>query len=212
MKVVPKSPEENTRLMLQTFTSRPLTISVVNLPAHPLRNQVIVGNFRLEEKISDNKLETGQSYRYDFRIVGEGNIQSVREPTFANKTLFDVYPPDIEDNVLREKGQIEGEKTFHYQIIPKQNGNFILRNMVFWVYFNSQKQMYDTLYSTLKFKIEGENIQSTQLASSESESIYTGIEQWDTTKLVIDYQTIIRNIANVLVMVMLIGMIFIFKK
>jgi hypothetical protein len=212
MKIMPKTEEETETTTLQTFSSKPLTISVIDLPPHPLRNQVIVGDFRLEEKISNNILETGQSYRYNFRIVGEGNIQSIQEPTFSNKALFDVYPPDIENNVLRQKGQIRGAKTFHYQIIPKQNGNFVLGNIVFWVYFNSQKQTYDTLRSTLKLTIKGDNIQSTQLASSESESVYTGIEQWDTTKSVIDYQTIIRNIANVLVIIMLIGMIFIFKK
>jgi hypothetical protein len=189
-----------------------LTVTVVDLPPHPLRNQVIVGNFRLEEKISNNQLETGKSYRYDFKIIGEGNIQSIREPTFTNNALFDVYPPDIENNVLRQKSRIAGEKTFRYQIIPKQNGSFVLNNMIFWVYFNPQKQMYDTLHSTLKLTIKGENIRSTQLASSESESVYTGIEHWDTTKSIIDYQTIIRNIANVLVIIMLVGMIFIFKK
>lgn len=212
MKVMPKNEEGAKTEKLQTFSSRPLTISVMNLPPHPLRNQVMVGNFRLEEKISNNNQETGKSYRYDFKIVGEGNIQSIQEPTFSNNVLFDVYPPDIENIVLRKKGQITGEKTFQYQIIPKQNGAFSLSNMVFWVYFNPQKQVYDTLRSTLKLNIKGQNIQSTFLASSEAESIYTGIEQWDTTKLVIDYQTIIRNIANVLVIVMLIGMIFIFKK
>lgn len=212
MKVMPKTDEETENFTLQTFTSKPLTIAVVDLPAHPLRNQVIVGNFRLEEKIRNNPLETGKSYRYDFKIIGEGNIQSIREPTFTNNALFDVYPPDLENNVLREKGRIAGAKTFRYQIIPKQNGSFALNNMIFWVYFNPQKQMYDTLHSTLKLTIKGENIRTTQLASSESESVYTGIEHWDTTKSIIDYQTIIRNIANVLVIIMLVGMIFIFKK
>lgn len=212
MKVMPKMEQETASVTLQTFISKPLTITVVDLPPHPLRNQVLVGNFRLEEKISNNQLETGKSYRYDFKIIGEGNIQSIREPTFTNNALFDVYPPDIENNVLRQKSRIGGDKTFRYQIIPKQNGSFVLDNMIFWVYFNPQKQMYDTLHSTLKLTIKGENIRSTQLALSESESVYTGIEHWDTTKLVIDYQTIIRNIANVLVIIMLVGMIFIFKK
>ncbi|MFN8345481.1 MAG: BatD family protein [Spirosomataceae bacterium] len=211
MKVMPKSEAENTTSTLQTFQSKPLTISVIELPPHPLRNQVIVGNFRLEEKISHNQLETGKSYRYHFRIIGEGNIQSIQEPTFTNKALFDVYPPDIEKNVLRQKGRIVGEKTFQYQIIPKQNGSYALDNMIFWVYFNPQKQSYDTLHSTLKLTVKGENITSTQLAS-EPESVFTGIEHWDSTKSMIDYQTIIRNIANVLVIIMLIGMIFILKK
>lgn len=213
MKVMPKMVEEETvTSKLQTFISKPLTITVANLPVHPLRNQVIVGNYRLEEKISSNQLQTGKSYKYDFKIIGEGNIQAIREPTFTNNALFDIYPPDIENNVLRKKGQIAGEKTFHFQVIPKKNGNFDLSNMIFWVYFNPKKQMYDTLHSSIKLTIKGENIQTTQLGTSESESVYADIENWDATKLVIDYQAIIRNIANVLVIVMLIGMIFIFRR
>ncbi|MEZ4900933.1 MAG: BatD family protein [Spirosomataceae bacterium] len=165
-----------------------------------------------KKKMNSNTFQTGNSYRYDFKIIGEGNIQAIREPTFTNNALFDVYPPDIENNIIRKKGQIAGEKTFRFQVIPKQNGTFDLSNLIFWVYFNPQKQMYDTLHSTMKLTIKGENIQSTQLASSDAASVYTGIENWDTTKLVVDYQAIIRNIANVLLIVMLIGMVFIFRK
>jgi len=113
---------------------------------------------------------------------------------------------------LRKKGQIAGEKTFRYQIIPKQNGQFDLSNSVFWVFFNPQKQKYDTLHSTLKLVITGKNIQNTQLAGETVESIYNGIEHWDTTKFVFDYQKIIRNVANVLVVLMLISMFLIFRK
>lgn len=212
MRVMAKNPSEEKTPSFLSFSSRPVSIQVQTLPAHPLRNQVLVGNFRLEEKISTTQLETGKSYRYDFKIIGDGNIKSIQEPTFTNKALFDIYPPDVEDNILRKKGQIAGGKTFRYQIIPKQNGQFDLSNSVFWVFFNPQKQKYDTLHSTLKLVITGKNIQNTQLAGETVESIYNGIEHWDTTKFVFDYQKIIRNVANVLVVLMLISMFLIFRK
>jgi hypothetical protein len=212
MKTVKENASGEEVAALQTFTSKPLSINVLNLPPHPLRNQVIVGDFRLEEKISNYSLETGKSYQYDFRIKGTGNIQAIREPTFSNNSLFDIYSPDIINNVLRQKGKIAGEKIFSYQIIPKQHGEFDLNNLVFWVYFNPKKQSYDTLHSNLKLVITGEDMMTTQLATSEAESIYMGIEQWDSAIAVVNYQMIIRNIANILVVLMLIGMIYIFKK
>ncbi|WP_428653293.1 BatD family protein [Runella sp.] len=212
MKMMTKSEEEKDIVELKTYSSKPLVVEVLSLPAHPLRNQVIVGNFRLEEKISSNQLKTGTSYRYNFRIVGEGNIQSIQEPTFTNMVLFDIYPPDIENNIIRQKNRIAGAKTFQYQIIPKQSGSFLMNDLVFWVYFNPKKQMYDTLRSTLNLTVIGENVQNTQLETADAESVYTGIEQWDSTKPVVDYQTIIRNIANILIIIMLIVMIFMFRK
>lgn len=212
MKMITKSEEEKEVIELKTYVSKPITIEVMSLPAHPLRNQVIVGDFRLEEKISNNQLKTGNSYRYEFKIVGEGNIQSVREPTFSNVALFDVYPPDIENNIVRQKNRIAGTKTFQYQIIPKQSGKFKMDNLIFWVYFNPKKQKYDTLHSSFNLSIIGENVQNTQLETSDAESVYMGIEQWDSMKPVVDYQTIIRNIANILIVIMLIVMIFMFRK
>lgn len=212
MKMITKSEDEKEVTALKTYTSKPMNVEVMSLPAHPLRNQVIVGNFRLEEKISNTQLKTGNSYRYEFKVVGEGNIQSVREPTFTNMALFDVYPPDIENNIVRQRNSIAGAKTFRYQVIPKQSGNFTMNNLVFWVYFNPKKQTYDTLRSTLSLSIVGETVQNTQLVTSDAESVYTGIEQWDSLKPVVDYQTIIRNIANILIVIMLIVMIFMFRK
>lgn len=85
-------------------------------------------------------------------------------------------------------------------------------NLIFWVYFNPKKQKYDTLHSSFNLSIIGENVQNTQLETSDAESVYMGIEQWDSMKPVVDYQTIIRNIANILIVIMLIVMIFMFRK
>jgi len=202
---------ETSKNKLQVFRSRPLTISVINLPPHPLKNQVMVGSFRIEEKISNSQLKTGSNYRYDFKVIGEGNIQSIREPIFMNSTLFDVYPPDVSQRIDREGSTVMGEKTFSYQLIPKQSGKFRLGDSVFWVYFDPRKARYDTLRSVLSIDVSGENVQQMAI-SSEPQSVYLGVEQWDSTKQKIDYQHIIQNIANVLIVLMLIGMILIMRK
>ncbi|MFN4146038.1 MAG: BatD family protein [Runella sp.] len=212
MKVLGQSTDNSKKFYLQTFYSKPLKIQVRNLPGHHSRQQVFVGTFKMEEKVSNLTMTTGESYRYEFKIIGEGNLQSIREPIFATNALFDVYPPEIESNILRQKGVVRGEKNFKYQIIPKQNGVIPLQNLIYWVYFDPQKQRYDTLRSSLTLTVNGENLQTTQLNTSDPTSLYTGIEHWDTAKLSLDYKLIIRNIANVLIIAMLIVMIFLFRK
>ncbi|MCU0338355.1 MAG: BatD family protein [Spirosomaceae bacterium] len=210
MKVLPsKNGGQNT---FQSFESKAVTVEVKNLPGHPLRNQVVVGQFSLDEKISTDKLTTGNSYQYDFRIIGEGNLQAIREPIFASSALFDVYPPEVGERVLRQNGLISGSKSFKYQLIPRQNGQFDLSNMVFWIYFDPSKGQYDTLHSKLNLSISGESMATGQNTTETLSSIYAGIEDWSTTTKVVDYQLIVRYIANFLIGLMLIGVLFIIKK
>lgn len=68
------------------FSSKPVTISVRSLPAHPLRGQVAVGSFRLNERIDQQRVKVGQSVRYVFSIEGEGNVAMLPAPATLPKT------------------------------------------------------------------------------------------------------------------------------
>lgn len=210
MKTIPNKVDG--KIVYDSFESKAVVVNVKNLPPHPLRNQVVVGKFELEEKISTEKLVTGNSYQYDFKVVGEGNLQAIGPPVFANNTLFDVYPPEIIERPLRQKSRVFGTKLFRYQLIPRQNGPFDLRNIIFWVYFDPVRQQYDTLHSKLNLSITGESMAYKTNNDNEVSSIYTGIEDWNTVIRVFDYQLIVRYVANFLIGVMLIGTLFIIRK
>ena len=214
MKVGVETPESKEKATLKTFYSKPIEISVVDLPPHPLRNQISVGNLRLEEQLKTKNLKTGSSYSYDFTVVGEGNIAAIRDPIILNNTLFDVYPPKITQSINRQRGQVTGKKTFHYQLIPKRNGEFALRNLLGLVFFNPATQRYDTLHSALRVQVSGQNAVQSSSASFDNAfaSFYAGLERLDSSQISIDYQAIIKNITNVFIFLMLMGMIFIFRK
>jgi hypothetical protein len=187
------------------FTTKPQNIKVLDLPAHPLRDKVSVGEFSFLESIENRKINTGKSFNYVFRIIGNGNLATVSMPSLQNDSHFDFYPPEFKEN--KYVGKLGGEKEFRYRIIPKDSGQHSLDKYFYWVYFNSKRQQYDTLKSRIKVSVSGKTIES---GSTNSGDIYDGLEKVDTSTIEIDYREVIKNISNLIVIIMLIGMFFVF--
>lgn len=211
------------------FTSRPLTITVKSLPAHPLRGRVPVGSFQLEEGLERQGVTIGQSVRYTLTVVGEGNIATLPAPALLNETAeFDVFPPEERHTVTNNGSQVTGRKTFSYFIVPHQNGAISLASRFQWIFFDPKTAQYDTLRPQLRLQVGNKNpIASAQVSApaggsgangeatpgaTTDHSLYAGIEAMDSTLQPINSSVLIRAIANVLILVMLIGMVFVFFK
>ncbi len=69
----------------EDFRSKSRTVTVKELPPHPLKDRLAVGNYRLKEKISSDELKTSQSFNYSFTITGEGNISSIEAPIINDR-------------------------------------------------------------------------------------------------------------------------------
>lgn len=204
-----------------SFTSYPVSVTVKPLPARAGMGVVPVGVFRLIEGLSRSQLAPGQSTGYEFRIEGEGNIPALPAPLVLSNTDFDVFPPEIRQTVNRTNGPVTGQKTFRYFIVPKQNGQFSLGNTFQWVYFNPQTAQYDTLRSRLSVRVGGQTALTVDVArdsvrvdSTETGagSIYSGLDQADSSRQPLNIPVLIRAIANVLIVVMLLGIIYVFFK
>jgi hypothetical protein len=205
-----------------SFASTPLTIAVKALPIHPLRGRVAVGTFRLEESLERQRVQVGQSVRYRFGIAGEGNIATLTPPTLINETNnADIFPPEERQIINRQDDRVTGRKTFTYFIVPHQNGVISLANRFQWIFFDPQSQRYDTLRPGLRLRVGsgGQDLptDSTATLANASQntgpgSIYKGLARLDSTDQPISAATIIRIIANFLIVFMLIGMIFVFFR
>lgn len=205
-----------------SFSSAPLTIAVKALPPHPLRGRVAVGTFRLEEGLERQRVQVGQSVRYRFGITGEGNIATLTPPALINETNnADVFPPEERQIINRQGDRVTGRKTFTYFIVPHQNGAIPLGNRFQWIFFDPQLQRYDTLQPGLRLRVGsgGQDSPDDSIATLTSSgqntgpgSIYQGLAQLDSTDQPISATTIIRIIANVLIVFMLLGMIFVFFR
>jgi hypothetical protein len=165
---------QNRQEDFKTFYSKPITVKVKELPAHPLKNSVAVGKYRLDEQISSLDLKTGQSASYEFRISGEGNISAIEKPMIDHSD-FDFYQPNIRQNIRRENGRVTGTKTFSYFLIPKEPGTYNLGDVVQWVYFNIGTGKYDTLRSRYTLQVQGESQRNQAIESNDLGSFYDRI-------------------------------------
>jgi len=209
------------------FSSKPLTVRVRALPDHPLRGQVAVGSFRLREELERQRVGTGRSVRYGFTIEGAGNVAALSPPPAPDGTgQIDVFPPE-ERHVVDHSGErVSGRKTFTYFIIPRQGGTIALADYFQWIYFDPQRARYDTLRPRLQLQVGGDNAVAAaatavptktvanfgDTVSASGRSLYAGIDALDSAQQPISIPALVRVMANVLIVLMLLGMIFVFFK
>jgi hypothetical protein len=209
------------------FTSRPVTVMVRPLPPHPLRGRVPVGQFSLQEGLERGRITLGKSVRYALTINGEGNIAGIPAPTLlAEGNELDIFPPEAKQTVNHFADRVMGSKTFTYFIVPHQNGTLPLANRFQWIYFDPKIARYDTLQPNLQLRVggsesavaeDGSSINGNMLdeeapVTTASNSLYAGIETMDSTRQQIRLPVLVRAVANVLLVLMLLGMVFMFFK
>ncbi len=195
------------------FASKPLSIAVRALPPHPLNDRVPVGQYRLFDYVSRRNPAVGQSVQYDLRIDGEGNIASLPAPNLPQHAGLDIFPPEESTSINRSGGTVRGYKRFRYLLVPRQNGVFPLKKLFQFIYFDPQRNRYDTLYATQRIQVGGISTTAEDTVQvSLPGSIYTGIEKISSTNQPLNPQELIRIVANVLIMVMILGTIYLLWK
>jgi BatD DUF11 like domain len=172
---------QNRQEDFKTYVSKIKTVKVKELPPHPLRDMVAVGDYRLEEKISSTAGETGKSLGFDFIVTGEGNISAIEKPLIEKNPAFDFFDPNVRQNISRDNGRVIGSKAFNYFIIPQEPGEYPLKDYVQWVFFNPKLKKYDTLKSQVALVISGESKKNESIVSSDGGSFYDRIATADNT-------------------------------
>jgi len=191
----------------RTFSTKSRNLGVKPLPEHPLKDKVPVGNFYLREWLTKGDTETGVSVPYEFRVIGEGNFATVNLPTPENDARFDFYPSGVTNSI--KEGRLSGNRVFKYMIFPKDSGKIALNDYFKFIFFNVNKAAYDTLSSDVTLSVSGDKITST---SRKKNDIYAGLEGINSGDIPINYRIILKNIANVLIVSMIIALLFMMKN
>lgn len=194
---------QNRQEDFKSFSSQRKTVKVKELPPHPLKNQVAVGDYRLDEKIATSLVKTGQSIGYEFNIFGEGNISSIEKPIVKKDSVFDFYEPNVKQSINRNNGRVTGLKSFSYFMIPKEPGEYKLSDFFNWVFFNPRTAKYDTLKSRQVITVSGESQQYQAIESGDGGSFYDRIETADSTLRSSSANTWIDISANVFILLVL---------
>jgi hypothetical protein len=196
------------------FYSQATSIKVKELPPHPLRNAVPVGDYVLDERLSAGAVEAGKSIEYEFKVRGEGNLASLNAPTTLEQaSAWEIYPPNVRQNIERRAGRVMGSKMFTYSILSKDTGTYQLADFFHLVFFNPAKQKYDTLRPKAAFSVTGMSKQIASISEADQDSFYRLIQTASNKISSTDYQDMLKSIANVLLLLMLlITIFFILKK
>jgi hypothetical protein len=172
---------QNRQEDFKTFYSKPKKVVVKQLPPHPLRDVVAVGDYHLDEGLRNTTLETGKSTPYQFNIYGEGNISAIEKPVLKNDGAFEFYDPNIQQNINHANSRVTGTKSFNYFLIPHEPGQYKLGDYFQWVFFNPEQKKYDTLRSDLVVNVEGESKKNEAILSNDMGSFYDKIGETDNT-------------------------------
>lgn len=172
---------QNRQEDFKIFYSKPKTVKVKELPPHPLRESVAVGDYRLDEKITSSSGETGKSLAYDYNIYGEGNISAIEKPRVVKGQTFDFFEPNVKQSINRDNGRVTGTKAFSYYLIPKEPGNYDMNDFVQWIFFNPKTNKYDTLKPRVSLVINGESLKNDLISSRDGGSFYDRIASADNT-------------------------------
>lgn len=172
---------QNRQENFKMFYSKPKTVAVKELPPHPLKDVVSVGDYHLDEKLRSKNLATGQSAAYEFNIYGEGNVASIEKPNVNSNGTFEFYEPNVRQNIGRANNRVTGTKSFSYFLIPKEPGQYKLGDYFQWVYFNPEKKKYDTLRSKLAVSVTGESKKNEAIQSNDAGGFYDQMDNTDNT-------------------------------
>ncbi len=173
----------NRKEEIKPFYSKPISIKVKDLPPHPLKGNVAVGQFVMEEKIGKKLVGLNQGVGFELAIKGEGNISYIPEPQKIKSELLDVYSPNTNQTVQRAGGRITGQKVFSYLIIPKEIGSIELNKSFNWVYFNVKTMTYDTLRPSGVLKVSESKKMNSKASATAEDSFYGMIEKADNTPI-----------------------------
>ncbi|GAB4395972.1 MAG: BatD family protein [Microscillaceae bacterium] len=176
----PDQPEDSL-MIFKDFVSNAQMVNVKELPPHPLRDRIAVGNYYLDESALYRQQRTGQAFSYEFRILGEGNISAIHEPVLYANAEFEIYPPIIQQYINRGQNRVSGRKIFKYQLLPKVAGRFELAPYFEWVFFNPVTQRYDTLRPRMDAQVVGADMQNSGLLAWNQHPLYGRLLREDST-------------------------------
>jgi BatD DUF11 like domain len=204
---------QNRQEDFKTFYSKPKTVIVKDLPAHPLKDAAAVGDYRLEEKLTNTEVQTGQSFSYQFSIYGEGNISSIEKPTLVKTPMMEFYEPNVRQDIARDNGRVTGTKSFNYFLIPREPGEYKLSDFFQWVFFNPKTSRYDTLISNAVVRVTGESMKDEEISANDLGGFYDKIPAADNTLQKIDNTNWLNIIAyTVMALSLILSTYLMFKR
>ena len=124
----------------------PVQVSVLPLPSdgRPAGFTGAVGSYRTEASLDRTTVEAGRPVTLTFRISGQGQVKSLKEPDWPDTRSLRRYETLSSMNVNNAGEAIEGSKTFKVILIPQSPGKITIQPVQYPV-FDPAARRYTTL-------------------------------------------------------------------
>jgi hypothetical protein len=142
------------------LSSEAIEVEVLPLPeaGRPAEFGGLVGDLGITASVDKVEAETNEAITLSVRVEGEGNIRTLPEPTIDFPADFEVYPPEISEQVDWSGDLVTGRKTFEYVLIPRAPGRRTIPAIEF-SYFDPARGSYELAASTpIAVEVTGEPV------------------------------------------------------
>jgi hypothetical protein len=182
------------------------------LPKHALAGKVPVGRYTLIETLDKSKAKTGEKVIYQSKVLGNGNSILWDTKEVASDYFLSFNLLSTERAVFPKRDQMFGNKSDIVRIIPEQPGKFALANYFNWIYFNVDKERFDTLRSKLALTVVGQPRDRKLDTSMEKGGLYESIENQDSLDVHWNRWVNWRQLVNFVLMIMFGFIVFLFWR
>lgn len=105
-----------------------------------------VGSFEMDVTHRAGPPQVGSAFEIHVQIEGTGNISTLAAPELNLPASFDVFDPEVDQQINRSGDRLRGRKTFVYPVVPEEAGTHQLP-AVHFAYFDPAAATYRTLES-----------------------------------------------------------------
>ena len=107
--------------------SKSATINVVPLPdGEPDGFIGTFANLRIQTKTDADSIQVNEAFNFELTFIGNGNLKLIREPELIWPVEFEVFDPEIIDNITINNAGESGRRTYKYVVIPRAPGEYQL--------------------------------------------------------------------------------------
>lgn len=153
--------------------SRPATINVVPLPDG--KPDGFIGTFenlRIQTRTDADSIQVNEAFNFELTFIGNGNLKLIREPKLVWPVEFEVFDPEIIDNITINTAGESGRRTYKYVVIPRAPGEYSLPEISLSYYdYKDDKYITRTLRNEVILIKKGDGINGDETTYSIKEKV-----------------------------------------
>ena len=92
--------------------------------AKPADFEGAVGKYTITGNVDKQQAKSGDAITFTLKIEGSGNLKLLDPPKLEFPAEFEVYDPQVKDQIKIGEQGMQGSRTFEYLMIPRAGGNY----------------------------------------------------------------------------------------